>query len=524
MATTDSNFFEIQRRGAQWNKNSTLDDEVSSMLWDSDPNDAVTGVTDGETKLVAMPIGAQFIQSNGVLWFKKKMPNVWAEIKATETFAAMELYVDTGGDDDTGDGSVGSPYETITRAYEDVPFLLKHPVQIKIATGTYTAFPEVIKNECQETGQLIFDGLGGNSDDEGDLTVAAITFIHGTLARAVAFDIEISGAPGWTPNEHAEKFIYIKTGVNAGHYLGIWSNTADTLRVNGGYNPMAPAAADTINIGSPQVIINASEPTSMQVFNNKYFGQSDYDAEVRSSVGIGFIKLNYAKQGLRLNKTQIFIASSIIESAEANGFAVYAEDSAINYNTNTATDNPFPDPAKGFTVSIELTAFGGAQCIINSRLVCPRGAAVICGCLITNQIYLENYGSIVVFFCSAKHIYTIMATLYVSYSYVEYPDYSHAAIEVYNSGLQLIHSYCESGAGFTRSFVSKLWMKDCENNAAGCYFILLADSDSSYTLLDNTLGGVAGEIYWMQTASSENIPAAGSAVTDSQGGWVRNMA
>jgi hypothetical protein len=82
MATVDSNYFEIQRRGFQWSKNSTLDDGVTSMIWDSDPNNAVSGNTAGETKLVEMPIGAQFMQSTGILWLKTTMPNTWINLNS----------------------------------------------------------------------------------------------------------------------------------------------------------------------------------------------------------------------------------------------------------------------------------------------------------------------------------------------------------------------------------------------------------------------------------------------------------
>jgi len=82
MATTDSNFFEIQRRGYQWSRYSTLDDGVTPLLWDNDPNLCVSGRTPGETKLVSMPIGALYIRSNGDLYYKRTMPNVWAYISS----------------------------------------------------------------------------------------------------------------------------------------------------------------------------------------------------------------------------------------------------------------------------------------------------------------------------------------------------------------------------------------------------------------------------------------------------------
>jgi hypothetical protein len=80
MATVESNFFEIQRRAYQWNRFSTLDDGVSPLLWDNDPNLCVAGNSAGEDKLISMPIGAFYIQSNGNHYYKSAMPNIWAKI------------------------------------------------------------------------------------------------------------------------------------------------------------------------------------------------------------------------------------------------------------------------------------------------------------------------------------------------------------------------------------------------------------------------------------------------------------
>lgn len=80
MASAENNFFELQRRSYQWNRYSTLDDGVTSLGWDNDPNLAVYGNTPGETKLISMPIGAFFVKSDGTLYFKKSMPNIWVVV------------------------------------------------------------------------------------------------------------------------------------------------------------------------------------------------------------------------------------------------------------------------------------------------------------------------------------------------------------------------------------------------------------------------------------------------------------
>jgi hypothetical protein len=80
MATVDSNAFELERRGFQWSMNNTLDDGVTSLLYDSSPNAAVDGNTDGETKLYSLLPGATYFQSTGELWLKTGSPNTWDQI------------------------------------------------------------------------------------------------------------------------------------------------------------------------------------------------------------------------------------------------------------------------------------------------------------------------------------------------------------------------------------------------------------------------------------------------------------
>lgn len=92
MATVESNFFEIQRRAYQWNQYSTLDDGVTPMGWDNDPNLAQDGNTPGESKLVSMPIGAFYIQSNGTLYYKSQSPNTWSIVATSDSSSNAQFY------------------------------------------------------------------------------------------------------------------------------------------------------------------------------------------------------------------------------------------------------------------------------------------------------------------------------------------------------------------------------------------------------------------------------------------------
>ena len=79
--TNDQLAFELSRRSYLWSSISTLDDTVTSLGFDSPPGNAVNGNTPGETKLWAMPVGSQFIQSTGVLWVKTNLgTNTWLNL------------------------------------------------------------------------------------------------------------------------------------------------------------------------------------------------------------------------------------------------------------------------------------------------------------------------------------------------------------------------------------------------------------------------------------------------------------
>jgi hypothetical protein len=92
MATPDSNFLELQRRLFGWSAITTLDDGVTPLTWDADPNTVVNGNSPGETKLYAMPPPAVYFQSNGTYWFKTALPNTWVQPGGVP----VSKYIETG--------------------------------------------------------------------------------------------------------------------------------------------------------------------------------------------------------------------------------------------------------------------------------------------------------------------------------------------------------------------------------------------------------------------------------------------
>ena len=175
------------------------------------------------------------------------------------TVANMTIYVDPAGNDTTGDGSIGLPYLTITKAYSVVPKLVNHWVHIIIGAGTYTAFPSEVHNDFGPAGQLTFDG-GEPTAYSGPHTITTKTAYGDTID--VMLDLTVSGE-SWTPNEFKGKFLKITAGVWVESMHVVISNTADTVRIA---SPLyAISNGETFNIVQPPVTVNITPGETVSV-------------------------------------------------------------------------------------------------------------------------------------------------------------------------------------------------------------------------------------------------------------------
>lgn len=80
MADAVSNAFEIERRAIMWTPLITLNDGVTALGWDADPNTVVDGNTAGESWLYSLPVGQFYKQSDATLWWKSGSPNTWISL------------------------------------------------------------------------------------------------------------------------------------------------------------------------------------------------------------------------------------------------------------------------------------------------------------------------------------------------------------------------------------------------------------------------------------------------------------
>ena len=126
MADSVTNAFEIERRGIMWTPLITLNDGITSLGYDGDPNNVIDGNTPGESWLYSLPIGQFYKQSDATLWWKSEAPNTWINLSE-------------GG----GVGDVEN---------DDIPYVRKNKAWVKLVDymypvgSTYEQYPSVASN------------------------------------------------------------------------------------------------------------------------------------------------------------------------------------------------------------------------------------------------------------------------------------------------------------------------------------------------------------------------------------------
>jgi len=219
------------------------------------------------------------------------------------TVAAMDIYVATTGDDETGDGLVGNPYLTITRAYQDVPYTLRHLVHIHVAAGAYTDWPQGINNHYEVGGRLSFDGTAAMADvSAGPHTIAAGALV--ALTGSLTFDIPVVGG-GLAVGAWDGLFMEMLDGAQSGSLYAIVENDATDIRIQGFY--AMPSAGDTFKIIEPGAVVTlpAVDATIRSDGDDK---QNSKDLNI---VGMKLV----ASDSIKVDARFLRVACSIIDCA-----------------------------------------------------------------------------------------------------------------------------------------------------------------------------------------------------------------
>ena len=162
------------------------------------------------------------------------------------------IYLDaSGGNDDTGDGTVTLPYATIDRAFLDIPVNLEYQRSIYLEPGTYTWD----KDYTQGFKQARINFYGSTSVDE-NWVVSGVN----ASDRDNGTQLTITGA-SFSVNEHRGKLIKYTSGALNGKYGVIYANDATDIwctseNTSGTYT--IPAVSDTLDLISNDSTINVT--------------------------------------------------------------------------------------------------------------------------------------------------------------------------------------------------------------------------------------------------------------------------
>jgi len=424
----------------------------------------------------------------------------------------IDLYVDgTLGDDDSGDGSVLRPYATIAKAHEQVPFILRHSVHIRIAAGSYTGWPSEIYHRAEENGQLTFDGAAPTVT----VSVQTITGVA-TVDPWTIHGIEIIvAAAGWTPNAYRGKYIKIKTGASAGYYLSIVWNDTDTLYC-GPYS-YPPAIGDDFEIVEPSVIVSATnENYDIRIDNARgpYGSASEY---VNAHFGMYGLQFNGTYSAIPLWGTKIRLFSTCaLFSLCTFDLTLYAENTSVSAFFLVDEPNGFDD-----TLAMDVYQSPFVTGIQEQWAVCTNS-------YLSNMLAFDvvrNYGRPSdLYFCS---IGTISAPggMNAQINYV-YNAANNDGVEVFPGPLYVYGLYIEkcNDAFLMENATADLFEVQGNSSSISQYGIK-SDALSRIRLTTFTVTGSSGDVRWLfPTGSTVAYPAVNNSITDGHGAYITRKA
>lgn len=413
----------------------------------------------------------------------------------TTSLSDMEIYVDgSSGSDTTGDGSASAPYATIPKAYENVPYWINHKVSLRIAAGSYSSFPSLIRNDCGPDGQFLIEGFEAATVLASSLTATGHTHYKGAML------VTVSGA-GWTPGEWRGKFISID---GSGYIVPIFDNTADTLVLI--YSFAFPLTGTTFDIGGC-LGSNASQYGVV----NFWLKTTDAQPYIFKGDALGI----WCLSGLEVPATKdvlLMTAGGInaIGALDSSEYTVSAYATGWISGFQLAQTG-FPD------TSSEIVSITPGKSSINGGISCASTCCLGGLNLVANQTDLigivaghikADHGVHAVTSYSAVSVdssYTIPAVTIDDASTFEVDNFTilqapRDGVEVSDMGKGIFSAF-DNAAPATRY----LW-----NVARGC----------TVSFKTTTATGTTNDIYFTGSAAGHSKPASGSSVNDSEMSFV----
>lgn len=178
----------------------------------------------------------------------------------TATTSALDLYVSPSGSD-TNDCTASAPCLTIDAARRLIPRVIRHPVVVRVAAGTYAAgavlssFAIDYPADPNVGAYLQFAGTCGAPTLTSGATSGIATGATGGSGKTWG-TLTMVGA-GWTAGDLRGKFVEITAGAGAGQRWAVADNTADTITIAGTFLP-APAAGSSFSLLAPTSVITGN--------------------------------------------------------------------------------------------------------------------------------------------------------------------------------------------------------------------------------------------------------------------------
>ena len=182
MADPASNWFEIERRVITWSPLSTLNDKITPLGYNGDPNLVNPLGTPGEQWLYNLPIGQFYKQTNATLWWKNGTPNTWINIVTGGGAGVTGIY--------TGPTVAVADVVTISASDTVIPANASNPSENPII-GVCISKPTGTTAEVQLAGEIsVFAGLTPNvpyylAKTAGQITTSVASYTSGDVVQLV---------------------------------------------------------------------------------------------------------------------------------------------------------------------------------------------------------------------------------------------------------------------------------------------------------------------------------------------------
>lgn len=446
----------------------------------------------------------------------------------------QEVHIAPTGDDVTGDGTVGAPFKTFTRALQVIENKVVTKIfKIKPASGTYTEFPETNLIDPRISGQVVIDASG--------LTypVVAGPFTVGTIAGVgdinpfgnyLATDLSPTPVPSWSVDQFYGKFLHFTSGNYANQILPMWKNTEDTIRTK--IDLLDFQVGDTFNVVDCPVRVEVDHPIFFQGLNSGY-SSIDYlhpqlvIAGVHFKIDVGstdvypFLLDNISAVMTYCNIVDMwagdnfgipltvqhgklnfdFLLTGLLDNSELEGWTEYCIQVFSNAGASPTVE--------GIDVLILDSKFAdGVNAVYCRRHVFGAGPSLyllysMCGGLM-NSLY--DYSQSVI--ASATWVATV---------FIEQIDYNWIALNISNNSVDIVELYiakCGRAVNlYGHSFINSIWFKGAGINSAYALKIEKASSFHIALAADFSLMGTTGAIEWGFDGTNEALwPTAGNFV------------